>query len=61
MDLEKNIKAVLSKADRKKPIGPTNIQRLAGVGYNQALHTLDEMVEQGLITQENPYTYRWVN
>jgi hypothetical protein len=61
--IDRNIEAILSKikpSERVGAIGPTRIQRIMCIGYNQACHTLDEMKRRGLIKNNKPWNYEWV-
>lgn len=59
--IERNIKTFTEKADNGKVFGCSYLQRICGVGYNQAQDTIEEMKKRGLIKTHGDYTFRLSN
>jgi hypothetical protein len=49
---ERNIKTLLEAGKRDGPFGVSYIQRVCRIGYNQACHTLDRAIEQGVLVRD---------
>ena len=59
--IQRNIDAFSRDAEKGMVFGPSCLQRTCRISYNQAMHTIDEMKERGLIVSgSKPWNYRWV-
>ena len=50
--LDRNIKTLTEVGKRSDPFGVSYIQRVCRVGYNQACHTIDRAIEQGVLERD---------
>ena len=59
--LDRNIKVLQEKARKDRAFGISYVQRLCRVGYNQACHTVERAVEQGVLVndEERDWQYRF--
>jgi DNA segregation ATPase FtsK/SpoIIIE-like protein len=58
--IERNTKTFIDAADKKKVFGCSYVQRLCRIGYNQAQHTIEEMLNREIINTEGDYTFSFV-
>ena len=49
---ERNIKTLLEFGRIDKPFGISHIQRVCRIGYNQACHTVDRAINQGILVRD---------
>jgi DNA segregation ATPase FtsK/SpoIIIE-like protein len=60
---ERNVRMMDEHADKDRWFGMTYVQRICRIGYNQSCHTIEHMLNQGLIEQ-NPkceWQYRYLH
>lgn len=58
--IERNIKKFLEVADKSRRPTTSWVQRVCRIGYNQAVHTLEEMERRGIVTRGEPWEWLWV-
>jgi hypothetical protein len=59
--LKRNIKTLKDKGRKGEPFGISYVQRICGLGYNQARETIDKAIEDGVLvkTDECDWYYRF--
>ena len=57
--IERNIKVFIENRNRDE-FGVSHVQRICRIGYNQARHTIDEMLKREIIKPgENGFSYKF--
>jgi len=57
--INRNIETILKDARRNKPFGTSYIQRVCGIGYNQARHTIDKCLQDGILVKDGDCEFRY--
>lgn len=57
--LDRNIKTLVETGRRDLPFGVSYIQRHCQVDYNQACHTAERAIEQGVLVRDPDCEYRY--
>lgn len=57
--IERNIKTLLEVADKSRRPTASWVQRVCRIGYNQAMHTLEEMERRGIVTRGESWEWLW--
>lgn len=57
--IERNIQTFIESADRSRRPTVSWVQRVCRIGYNQAMHTLEEMERRGIVTRGETWEWYW--
>lgn len=56
---ERNIKVLIEAGQRVRPFVVTYVQRLCRIGYNQAMHTIERAIKQGVLVRDADCEFRY--